>query len=156
MQDSNQINNIFRQIQNGYIKRSSSKESPDIVSASGKDKTPQPPDIDHPDEWEEYTHELYKVLFMKMLEAVSIADFDQIMSCKETGILDFDKIFIHNPALDKDEAVEFIVAEEDALMHRMCEPDFQKIVRNLYSAHLRMHSGYEDEAFGLEEGGSIE
>jgi hypothetical protein len=154
MQNSNQFNNIFRQIQNGYIRRSSSEE------ARGSFFVPDPPpDSSPPEVWEEYVSDLHTLLFLYMLGSVyALSDEEWKFACKarmhdpkDTFAINadyFDDLKTHNCVL---------VAEGDSVYERLHNTEFGKaLTNNIYVAHQYLTRAYEDEAYALEEGGPIE
>ena len=155
MQNSNQFNNIFRQAQNGHIRRSSPEEEEEGFFI------PEPPsDSSPPEVWEEYVSDLQILLFKHMLNSVEVYSKDEFQrSLKRSA---------SNPRCDINDVLWteanhtdpghdcYIVSERPWLRDVLNEGLGKNLVNNIYVAHQYLTRAYEDEAYALEEGGPIE
>ena len=167
MQNSNQFNNIFRQIQNGYIRRSSSEEEASSPTSSPfldppekwkvSDIPPFPQSSDT-SEWEGYVSYLHQLLFAYMLgsvEVLSAKEYDWV--CKNNPY-DPNHTLIHEADyFHKDKPRKcYIVGVRPNIQKRLHHTEFaREVTNNIYIAHQHLARAYEDEAFGLEEGEPI-
>jgi len=166
MQDSNQFNNIFRQIQNGHIKRSSAKEEgkaeeTPFSGATEKWKVsdiPPFPQSSDPSEWEGYVSYLHQLLFAYMLGSVDVLSAKEYdWACKKNPY-DPNHTFVHEADyIHKDKVRDcYIVGERQFIQSRLHHTEFaREVTNNIYMAHQHLARAYEDEAFGLEEGEPI-
>ena len=165
MQDSNQFNNIFRQIQNGYIRRSSSeeesKDARPFSDAPEKWKVsniPEPPQSSDPSEWEGYVSYLHQVLFAYMLGSVDVFSAEEWACDCKNHIYEPDHTLAHKANYVHEEETRdcYIVGERQFMQERLHNTEFARtLTNNIYIAHQYLTRAYEDEAFGLEEGEPI-
>ena len=152
MQDSNQFNNIFRQIQNGHIKRSSAKDEVKVITI------PEPPSGNSPpEEWEGYVRNLYQLLYSYMLESVVVYNEEEFDWCCKNRIYDSNNATwkATNYLADNTATPCYVVGEKED-EERLLNTEFGKaLTNNIYIAHQHLTRTYEDEAFGLEEGEPI-
>ena len=168
MQDSNQFNNIFRQIQNGHFKRSSSEEEGKAEEApfSGtpekwkESDIPPYPQSNDPDVWDGYVDYLYQLLFAYMLGSVDV------FSAKEWDWACKNHIYEPNHTLAQkaqyvhNEEVRdcYIVGERKLMEERLRVTKFARtITHSIYIAnnHIARLNEEEDSHFGREEGEPI-
>ena len=166
MQDSNQFNNIFRQIQNGHIKRSSSEEESEdprspFSGATEKWKVsdiPELPRSSDPFEWEGYVSYLHQLLFAYMLGSVDVFSAEEWDWACKNRIYEADHTLAHEATYVHEEEARncYIVGERQFMQERLHNTEFGKALTNsIYIAHQHLTRTYEDEAFGLEEGEPI-
>lgn len=149
MQNSNQFNNIFRQIQNGYIRRSSS-EHPALPDP--------PPDSSPPSAWELYLFDLHMLLFAHMLGSVDVFSRKEWEFASKARMYNpehtISRLADYRDDLKTDNCV--LVAEGESLYDQLHHDEFGKaLTNNIYVAHQYLTRAYEDEAYGIEEGGPI-
>ena len=148
MQDSNQFNNIFRQIQNGYIRKGSSEHS----------ALPEPPpDSSPPEVWEKYVSDLHMLLFAYMLGSVDVFSLKEWEFASKARMFSDHTIYRladYRDDLKTDNCM--LVTEGDSLYDLLHNDEFGKaLTNNIYVAHQYLTRAYEDEAYALEEGDSI-
>lgn len=167
MQDSNQFNNIFRQIQNGYIRRSSSeeesKDAPPFSDAPEKWKVsdiPQYPQSNDPDVWDGYVDYLYQLLFAYMLGSVDVFSAKEWDWACKNHIYEPNHTLAHKAQYVHNEEARdcYIVGERKLMEQRLKVPEFARdITHRIYIAHqaLARLNAEEDLRFGREEGEPI-